>query len=104
MEKIDFIDVVDIVVKAGDGGNGAVTFRREKYIPYGGPDGGDGGDGGFVFLIADPTLSTLYHLTEKKRYIAQNGENGRKKKQSGKNGNDVILRVPVGTIVKDFET
>ena len=104
MEKIDFIDVVDIVVKAGDGGNGAVTFRREKYIPYGGPDGGDGGDGGFVFLIADPTLSTLYHLTEKKRYFAQNGENGRKKKQSGRNGNDTVLRVPVGTIVKDFES
>lgn len=104
MEKIDFIDVVDIIVKAGDGGNGAVTFRREKYIPYGGPDGGDGGDGGFVFLIADPTLSTLYHLTEKKRYIAQNGENGRKKKQSGRNGNDMVLRVPIGTIVRDFET
>ncbi|MGC8954533.1 MAG: GTPase ObgE [Fervidobacterium sp.] len=103
MELIEFIDVVDIYVKAGDGGNGAVTFRREKYIPFGGPDGGDGGNGGYVFLIADPTLSTLYHLTEKKRYVAQNAQNGRSKKQNGKDGEDLVIRVPVGTIVKDYE-
>ncbi|WP_448536013.1 GTPase ObgE [Pseudothermotoga sp.] len=104
MEKIGFVDLVDFYVKAGDGGNGAATFRREKYVPFGGPDGGDGGDGGFVFLVADPTISTLYHMTEKHKYIAQNGENGRKKKQNGKNGEDLILRVPVGTLVKDYDT
>ncbi|ODN30918.1 GTPase ObgE [Fervidobacterium thailandense] len=102
--KVEFVDVVDIIVKAGDGGNGSVSFRREKYVPFGGPDGGDGGDGGFVFLVADPTLSTLYHLTEKKRYVAGNGENGRGKKQNGRNGDDLIIRVPVGTIVKDYHT
>ncbi|ABS60231.1 GTPase ObgE [Fervidobacterium nodosum] len=104
MERIEFIDVVDIYVKAGDGGNGAVTFRREKYIPFGGPDGGDGGDGGYVFLVADTTLSTLYHLTEKKKYFAENAQNGRSRKQNGKNGADLVLRVPVGTIVKDYDT
>ncbi|WP_448374363.1 GTPase ObgE [Fervidobacterium sp.] len=104
MEKIGFVDLVDFYVKAGDGGNGAATFRREKYVPFGGPDGGDGGDGGFVFLVADPTISTLYHMTEKHKYIAQNGENGRKKRQNGKNGEDLILRVPVGTLVKDYDT
>jgi len=104
MEKIGFVDLVDFYVKAGDGGNGAATFRREKYVPFGGPDGGDGGDGGFVFLVADPTISTLYHMTEKHKYIAQNGENGRRRKQNGKNGEDLILRVPVGTLVKDYDT
>lgn len=104
MEKLEFIDILDIYVKAGDGGNGAVTFRREKYIPFGGPDGGDGGNGGYVFLIADPTLSTLYHLSEKKRYNAGNAEHGRSRKQNGRNGEDLILRVPVGTIVKDYDT
>lgn len=104
MERLDFIDILDIYVKAGDGGNGAVTFRREKYIPFGGPDGGDGGDGGYVFIIADPTLSTLYHLSEKRKYRAGNAEHGRSRKQNGKNGEDLILRVPVGTIVKDYDT
>jgi len=104
MEKIGFVDLVDFYVKAGNGGNGAATFRREKYVPFGGPDGGDGGDGGFVFLVADPTISTLYHLTEKRRYVAGNGENGRRKKQNGKNGEDLILRVPVGTVVYDYDT
>ncbi|SHN53386.1 GTPase ObgE [Fervidobacterium gondwanense] len=104
MEKIGFVDLVDFYVKAGDGGNGAATFRREKYVPFGGPDGGDGGDGGFVFLVADPTISTLYHLTEKRKYTAENGENGRRKKQDGKSGRDLILRVPVGTVVKDYDT
>lgn len=104
MEKLEFIDILDIYVKAGDGGNGAVTFRREKYVPFGGPDGGDGGDGGYVFLVADPTLSTLYHLSEKKRYFAENAQHGQGKKKNGRNGKDLILRVPVGTIVKDFDT
>jgi len=104
MEKIGFVDLVDFYVKAGNGGNGAATFRREKYVPFGGPDGGDGGDGGFVFLVADPTISTLYHLTEKRRYVAGNGENGRRKKQNGKNGEDLILRVPVGTVIYDYDT
>jgi len=71
MEKVGFVDVVDFYVKAGNGGNGAATFRREKYVPFGGPDGGDGGDGGYVFLVADPTISTLYPLTEKRKYFAE---------------------------------
>ncbi|MFN4268272.1 MAG: GTPase ObgE [Fervidobacterium pennivorans] len=104
MEKVGFVDVVDFYVKAGNGGNGAATFRREKYVPFGGPDGGDGGDGGYVFLVADPTISTLYPLTEKRKYFAENGENGRRKKMHGRNGKDLILRVPVGTIVRDYDT
>jgi len=79
-----FIDTARIYIKAGDGGNGVISFRREKYVAYGGPDGGDGGKGGDVIFIADPNLSTLLDFKYKKRYIAQNGENGRGKNQYGK--------------------
>lgn len=103
-QRIDFVDLVEITVKAGDGGHGAVSFRREKYVPFGGPDGGDGGDGGFVFVVADPALSTLFHLTEKRFYAAENGRNGRGKNQNGRNGSDLWIRVPVGTLVRDGST
>ena len=100
-EKIEFLDVVTITVKGGDGGNGAVSFRREKYVPKGGPDGGDGGDGGFVFLRANPQLSSLMHLAEDDKYYAENGKNGMGRKKHGRNGKDLIIDVPVGTFVKD---
>ncbi|SHH55159.1 GTPase ObgE [Thermosipho atlanticus] len=104
MKKADFIDRVIIYVKGGKGGDGSASFRHEKYVPKGGPDGGDGGDGGFVFLRANPNLSTLLSVSEKKKYIAQNGENGMGGKKHGKNGEDIIIDVPVGTVVKDLET
>jgi len=103
-ERVDFIDSVRIIVKGGNGGNGAVSFRREKYVPKGGPDGGDGGDGGFVFLRANPQLSTLSHLLEREKYYAENGKPGMGKKKHGKNGEDLIIDVPVGTMVKDAFT
>ncbi len=99
-----FIDLVEIYVKAGDGGRGAVSFRREKYIPKGGPDGGDGGRGGDVIIISDPNMSTLLDFRYKRKYIAKNGEPGMCALKTGKSGKDVILRVPVGTVVKDKDT
>ncbi|WP_041084304.1 GTPase ObgE [Thermotoga profunda] len=104
LQKEDFVDKVKIFVKAGDGGNGAVSFRREKYVPKGGPDGGDGGDGGFVILRANPGLSTLLNFKYQRRFIAQNGQHGKGKKQSGKSGEDLVIDVPVGTLVKDVDT
>ena len=94
------IDKVEIEVKAGDGGNGVVGFRREKYIPYGGPDGGDGGDGGSVILEATANENTLlrYHRG-RKRFDAERGANGGSKKMHGKNGKDLVLLVPPGTLV-----
>jgi GTP-binding protein len=94
------IDRVEIEVKAGDGGNGTVSFRREKYIPYGGPDGGDGGDGGNVILVATANENTLlrYHRG-RKRFAAECGAKGGTKKMHGKNGNDLVLLVPPGTLV-----
>lgn len=99
-----FVDIAKISVKAGKGGNGSVAFRREKYIPMGGPAGGDGGDGGSVILVADEGLRTLMDFRYKKHYHAENGEDGRGKKQYGSAGEDLYLRVPVGTLVKDAET
>ncbi|MFV9567284.1 GTPase ObgE [Thermoanaerobacter mathranii] len=99
-----FIDTARIYIKAGDGGNGVISFRREKYVAYGGPDGGDGGKGGDVIFITDPNLSTLLDFKYKKRYIAQNGENGRGKNQYGKNGEDLYIKVPVGTLIINDET
>ncbi|WP_126992894.1 GTPase ObgE [Thermosipho globiformans] len=104
MQKADFIDRIVIYVKGGKGGDGSASFRHEKYVPKGGPDGGDGGNGGYVFLKANPNLSTLLSVSEKKKYIAENGENGKGKKMHGRNGKDVVIDVPVGTVVKDFET
>ena len=99
-----FVDEVDIHVKAGDGGNGCLSFHREKFVPYGGPDGGDGGRGGHVILRVNPQLSTLIDLRYQPRYHAERGGNGRGRNQTGKNGEDLIVHVPPGTIVKDVET
>lgn len=99
-----FIDVAHIHVKAGKGGDGAVAFHREKYIASGGPDGGDGGRGGSVVFIADDNLSTLMDFKYKSKYAAENGLNGFGKNSSGKKGNDLIIRVPKGTLIKSAES
>ncbi|MDO4429807.1 MAG: Obg family GTPase CgtA [Lonepinella koalarum] len=99
-----FIDEALIRVEAGDGGNGCVSFRREKFIPKGGPDGGDGGDGGDVYLIADENLNTLIDYRFEKRFAAQRGENGRSSDCTGRRGQDITLRVPVGTRAIDNDT
>lgn len=97
---MQFIDQALIFVKAGNGGNGAISFRREKYVPKGGPDGGNGGNGGNVIIRADKQLGTLLDFRYKRNYKAENGDHGRGKGQTGKTGVDVVLRVPCGTIVK----
>ncbi len=99
-----FVDEVSITVKAGDGGNGCMSFRREKFIPKGGPDGGDGGDGGSIYLVADPNLNTLVDYRYTRRFNAQRGENGRGKDCTGAKGEDMELPVPVGTTVIDAGT
>nr|WP_314278342.1 GTPase ObgE [uncultured Peptostreptococcus sp.] len=99
-----FIDKARIFVKAGNGGNGAVSFRREKYVPAGGPDGGDGGKGASIIIVADTGLRTLMDFKYKKKYSAQHGEDGSKKKRAGKNGEDLILSVPEGTVIRDEKT
>ena len=98
------VDQVVIEVKAGDGGNGSASLRREKFVPKGGPDGGDGGRGGSVYLVADPSENTLLPYTFKKRYVAESGGHGRSQKRHGKAGADLFLPVPVGTVVYDDET
>ncbi len=99
-----FVDEATIKVAAGDGGNGCVSFRREKYIPFGGPDGGDGGDGGSVYLVADESINTLVDFRYERRYQAQRGENGRGRNCTGAGGEDRVVRVPVGTMVYDNDT
>lgn len=99
-----FIDEVVITVKAGNGGDGSAAFRREKYIQFGGPDGGDGGNGGNIIFLADPNINTLIDFKYKKLFKAQNGENGQKKQMYGKTGEDLVIKVPVGTQVRDVET
>lgn len=101
---MQFIDKVKIYVKAGDGGNGCISFRREKWVPRGGPDGGDGGKGGDVILVADEGLSTLIDQAYKQRYRAEDGQHGKGKLMHGRDGEDLIIKVPVGTIVRDAET
>ncbi len=101
--EIGFVDEVDIYVFGGGGGNGCVAFRREKFIARGGPNGGDGGDGGSVYLQADVQYNTLQHLAGHHHWRAQRGGHGRGKDQHGKNGKDVIVRVPPGTIIHDAE-
>lgn len=98
-----FIDYAEIKVKAGDGGCGCVSFRREKYVPKGGPDGGDGGDGGNVIIKVDQHMSTLLDFKYKRSYRAENGKGGKGKDQQGKNGKDVVIKVPPGTLIKDLE-
>lgn len=99
-----FVDEVAITVKAGDGGNGCMSFRREKFIPKGGPDGGDGGDGGSIFLEADSNLNTLVDYRYTRRFNAKRGENGRGSDRTGAKGEDMVLLVPVGTTVIDAGT
>ena len=99
-----FVDIAKIKIKSGDGGGGAVAFHREKYVASGGPDGGDGGKGGNIVFKADDNLSTLADFRYKRKYIAQNGENGKAKRSSGKSAPDLIIRVPRGTLIKDAES
>ncbi len=99
-----FIDYAVIEIKAGNGGNGAVTFRREKYVPKGGPSGGNGGKGGDIIFEAHHNLATLLDLRYKKNYKARNGEIGGNSLKDGKNGEDIVIKVPIGTIIKDFES
>lgn len=98
------VDKVRITVKAGDGGNGAVSFHREKYVNAGGPDGGDGGNGGDVIFVGDRNMRTLMDFRLHRRFKAENGEAGRKKNMRGANGANVVIRVPVGTVIYDAET
>lgn len=99
-----FVDEASIKVIAGDGGNGCCSFRREKYIPKGGPDGGDGGDGGSVYLVADENINTLVDFRYTRTFTAQQGEKGRGGNCTGAKGDDLEMRVPLGTVVRDIET
>ncbi|OHE81575.1 MAG: GTPase ObgE [Lysobacterales bacterium GWF1_69_6] len=99
-----FVDEAQILVSAGSGGNGCISFRREKFIPLGGPDGGDGGNGGSVWLQADENLNTLIDFRHQRQYRAQRGQNGMGRQMFGKAGEDVVIRVPVGTEVINVET
>jgi GTP-binding protein len=99
-----FVDEIDIFVKGGDGGAGCVSFRREKYVPRGGPDGGDGGDGGSVYLEADPALGTLLDFHYQRHYQAERGQHGQGSNCTGAAGDDLVLRVPVGTVVSARES
>ena len=98
------VDEAEISVKAGDGGNGCVSFRREKFIPLGGPDGGDGGNGGSVWLQSDENLNTLVDFRHQRIFKAQRGENGRGSQMYGKGGEDIVIRVPVGTMIVNVDT
>ncbi len=98
-----FVDQVEIVVQGGRGGDGIVSFRREKYVPKGGPDGGDGGDGGSVILVADPSVDNLAPIAQRKHWKAEDGERGGSNDRHGANGADLIIPVPVGTVVRDAE-
>ena len=99
-----FVDEAKIALNAGDGGNGSAHFRREKYVPYGGPDGGDGGRGGSVYLESDTGLNTLVDYHYRQHHHAENGGNGFKQRSHGDKGDDVVLRVPAGTVVRDAES
>ena len=101
---IMFVDRAEITIISGKGGNGAVTFRRDPYVPDGGPDGGDGGDGGSVIFVADRNLRTLMDLKYKRKYQAENGQNGMKRNRFGRKGEDLYIKVPVGTLIIDKET
>ena len=99
-----FLDYVKIFIKAGDGGNGAVSFHREKYVPNGGPDGGDGGNGGNIVFVADKNLNNLVDFKFKKHFRAENGVSGAGRNCTGKSGEDLVIKVPVGTVIKDTRT
>jgi GTP-binding protein len=99
-----FIDSAEIHVKGGDGGNGCIAFRREKFVPRGGPSGGDGGHGGSVWAVADPSLNTLYHLRHQRAYHAERGEHGKGSNRHGRSGSDIVVPLPLGSVVRDAET
>lgn len=99
-----FVDKAHIYIKAGNGGNGAVAFRREKYVPAGGPSGGDGGNGGDVIFMVDPNMRTLMDFKYQRKYLAQAGANGKGSNMFGKNGEDLLVKVPQGTVIRDEDT
>lgn len=99
-----FTDYVKIIVKSGDGGDGAISFRREKYVAAGGPDGGDGGKGGDVYFTVDPDANTLIDFRFKKKFKAESGKNGEGNHRYGKSGDDLYIKVPLGTVIKDAES
>ena len=101
---MQFVDKARIFIKAGDGGDGCSSFHREKYVAQGGPDGGDGGRGGSIVFLADPNMNTLLDFRFSRHFRAERGENGKAKMSRGKNGQDVIIKVPVGTLVREVET
>jgi GTP-binding protein len=101
---VKFVDEAIVEVVAGDGGNGAVSFRREKYVPRGGPNGGDGGRGGSIYAVADRNVNTLIDYRYARIHRAQRGENGRGADQYGHGGDDIVLRVPVGTVISDVDS
>lgn len=101
---MQFIDQVKVYVKAGDGGKGCISFRREKFIPKGGPNGGDGGRGGHIIFKATRNINTLLDIRYQKQYRAEKGQHGMGKEMHGRNGKDLVIPVPLGTLVKDFET
>ena len=96
-----FCDFAKIYIRSGKGGDGHVSFRREKYVPDGGPDGGDGGDGGSVIFKIDKGLNTLSPFRAVRKYKAENGEDGKKRNCRGKNGSDIIINVPAGTVIRE---
>lgn len=104
MTEDNFVDYVKIHVSSGKGGSGSTHLRREKYVAKGGPDGGDGGRGGNIVFVSDKNLWTLYHFKFKKHFKAEQGHNGSKSRSSGANGKDQIIKIPVGTVVKDLES
>ena len=104
MTEDNFVDYVKINVRSGNGGKGSAHLRREKYVAKGGPDGGNGGKGGNIIFLSDKNLWTLFHFKFKKHFKAENGGDGSKSRSSGSNGRDEIIRVPVGTVVKDSNT
>ena len=104
MEEFMFADSAKIFIKSGKGGDGHVSFRRELYVPNGGPDGGDGGRGGDIIFEVDEGLNTLSDFRHVRKYAAQNGEEGGKRRCHGKDGADLIIKVPAGTVIKDEET
>ena len=99
-----FTDYAKIIIKSGDGGNGAVSFRREKYVAAGGPDGGDGGRGGSIYFVVDPDSNTLVDFRFKKKFKAENGKNGEGSRKYGRSGEDLYIKVPIGTLIKDAKT
>jgi len=100
---MNFVDVAEITVSSGKGGDGHVSFRKEKFVPKGGPDGGNGGKGGSVIFKVDPHINTLLDFKYKRQYIAENGKPGGKSRKSGRDGKDMIIKVPQGTVIKDID-